>query len=492
MLLHLLIALVVVAMVLAAAWSFARSRSATPKVHPLALELANLVNPFDSKLMAEVATARFTNVGTAEADLKDKIKKIDAELTEKRDERVEAQKELDSATEAYAKTDEPLSQDTAEFKAAKEARGKVGAIDDRIAELTAIQNETLRLLGKDAPEATDPQRTPAGDPTDPRADWTSAQIFQDQTMRDALVQMSASKAKIGPLQLGEVASRDALVADVTGSANMRRSEYQGVLPQLRRMLRVLDLLPTGPMDGNSIPYTEESGSLDTAAETAEGVAKPEGAWVPTDKTADAQTIAHWLKIRKQVLADFPALRTIIDGRLRYGVERRLEGQVLSGDGAGSNLRGILNTAGIGAVAFNAAELPADQVLSAITSILLADALADGIVMHPTDWASALKQKADDGAGGGDLQYYSGGPFHATPQVMWGIPLIASKAVPQGTVLVGDFAIGATLFIREGVNVLISDSDQDDFVKNKVTLLAEMRAALAVWRPPAFCTVDLTA
>jgi hypothetical protein len=42
-----------------------------------------------------------------------------------------------------------------------------------------------------------------------------------------------------------------------------------------------------------------------------------------------------------------------------------------------------------------------------------------------------------------------------------------------------------LFIREGVDVLLSDADQDDFIRNRVTLLAEMRAALAVFRPSAF-------
>jgi HK97 family phage major capsid protein len=93
---------------------------------------------------------------------------------------------------------------------------------------------------------------------------------------------------------------------------------------------------------------------------------------------------------------------------------------------------------------------------------------------------------------GNGHYYSGGPFSVTPQVMWGVPLVPSPAMAQGTVLIGDFAAGAQLFIREGVSVLLSDSDQDDFIKNEVTLLGEMRAALAVWRPAAFCTVDLTA
>ena len=39
---------------------------------------------------------------------------------------------------------------------------------------------------------------------------------------------------------------------------------------------------------------------------------------------------------------------------------------------------------------------------------------------------------------------------------------------------------------------MSDSDQDDFIKNKVTLLGEMRAALAVWQPSLFVDVDLAA
>ena len=37
-------------------------------------------------------------------------------------------------------------------------------------------------------------------------------------------------------------------------------------------------------------------------------------------------------------------------------------------------------------------------------------------------------------------------------------------------------------LREGVNVRTSDSDQDDFTKNRVTLLAETRVAFPVWRP----------
>ena len=62
----------------------------------------------------------------------------------------------------------------------------------------------------------------------------------------------------------------------------------------------------------------------------------------------------------------------------------------------------------------------------------------------------------------------------------------------GGALVGDFANGCTLFVREGANVRLSDSDQDDFVRNRATLLGEGRFALAVWSPASFVTVDLSA
>jgi HK97 family phage major capsid protein len=454
-------------------------------VHPDAIELASLLRPSWPQISAGIAKSGVPTCEVAEAPLKDKLRRIEAELAEQRDRRAVAVRERDEAREAFAKSDS-LSQDSDEFKAAQEKVAALGSIDDRIAELQEMQVATLRMLGKDAPEPRHSRDTQsAGDPSDPRAGWRADALFSDDELRERLAVASASKARFGGIDLGQVASRDALVADVTGTTNMRRGEYAGIVPQLRRRLSVLDLLPTGTMDNNTFPYTKESGSFGTAAETAEGVRKPEAAVTLTDDEAIAATIAHWLKLRKQALADAPALQAVVDGRLRYGVLRRLEGQVLNGDGVGANMRGILQTTGIGAVTFTAGALISDQILKGITTVYLADAEATGIVLHPTDWQTALLAKAS-----GDGHYFSGGPFEITPQQMWGTPLIPSVAVAQGTALVGDFAIGAQLLIREGVNVLLSDNDGEDFTMNRVTMLAEMRAALPVFRPPAFATVAL--
>jgi HK97 family phage major capsid protein len=482
---HLLILSTLVLVAAPIAWTATSHIRRSPKAHPLALELSRLINPFDPAVHERIRLSGHPTCEVAEAPLKEKLKRIENELAEAREERVGLASARDEARAQYAGT-ESLSADSDEFKAAEHAVRELGECDDKIDALQKVQVATLRMLGKDTPAGgRQGHDRAAGNADDPRG-WNSAHIFESEDIRAQLAFAAHTKTKFGGIELGEVVSRDALAADITGTTSMRRGNYGGIVPQLRRQLRVLDLLPTGTMDENTFPYTQESGSFTTAAETAEGAQKPEGGLTLTDAEAVAATIAHWLKIRKQALADSSALQSIVDSRLRYGVERRLEAEVLAGDGLGANITGILNTSGLGNVAFDNTQLPADQVLHGITTVLLADAQATGIVMNPLDWENAVKAKA-----AGDGHYFSNGPFSMTPEQMWGVPLIPSASIAQGTALVGDFEIGAMLLIREGVNVLLSDSDQDDFIRNRVTMLGEMRAALPVFRPAAFSTVHFS-
>jgi HK97 family phage major capsid protein len=62
-----------------------------------------------------------------------------------------------------------------------------------------------------------------------------------------------------------------------------------------------------------------------------------------DVTVTARTIAHNTKVARQVLADVAGLATVIDSRLIYGVNRRVESQLLNGRHTGENLLGILQT-----------------------------------------------------------------------------------------------------------------------------------------------------
>jgi HK97 family phage major capsid protein len=119
-------------------------------------------------------------------------------------------------------------------------------------------------------------------------------------------------------------------------------------------------------------------------------------------------------------------------------------------------------------------------------VMLGNGEANGVAINPTEWQTILTAK--DTTGG----YLQGGPFSPVASTVWGVPMLPTPAMAAGYSLVGDYSQGAQVFVREGVNVLISDSDLDDFTNNRVTLLAEGRFALAVWRPAVFSEVDLAA
>jgi hypothetical protein len=138
---------------------------------------------------------------------------------------------------------------------------------------------------------------------------------------------------------------------------------------------------------NTFPYTQEGGAFTGAAETDEGAAKPEGGITFTDAEATARTIAAWLKLQKQSLEDVPALQAIIESRLRYLVERRLEAQILNGNGTAPNLRGILQTSGIGTVAFDAGAGEGRPGARRHHDRAARRRAATGIVMNPSDWAA---------------------------------------------------------------------------------------------------------
>lgn len=323
---------------------------------------------------------------------------------------------------------------------------------------------------------------------------TGSFLEDPETIRQ-LEALATSSLPIGNLMLGPIMDREALIehfqqqsmaaaGDVTIPDSARLGPYYGLVPQLRRRLRLLDLIPAAPMEGKSFDYTQESGSLDTAAETAEGAMKPGGSLTLTDAQVVAKTIATWYKTPRQQLADVPALAQALQSRLVYGVQRRVENQIVGGDGTGENLLGILNTTGIGSVAFSAGAPLTDLTLDAITAVALSDAEPNAVVVNPLDVAAMLKNRA---TGSGE-RLDSDGAFATPPTTIWGLPAIQSKVIPAGQALVGDFANGATLFVREGVNVRVSDSDGSDFIQNRVTMLGEGRFGLAVWQPAAFSVV----
>lgn len=245
---------------------------------------------------------------------------------------------------------------------------------------------------------------------------------------------------------------------------------------------VASLFPQGNTNQQAIPYMEETLATNAAAETAEGGDKPEAALEFDEKTSPVRKIAVFLPVTDELFEDVPAMRSYVENRLRTFVRQREDGQLLNGNGAGVNLRGILNTAGIQTQAKGADPVP-DAIYKAVTKIAVNAFLdASGVVFHPNDWQDIRLLRTADGI------YIWGNPSEAGPERIWGLPIVKTTRIAEGTALVGAYREGGQIFRRSEIAFAVSDSHSDFFKKNLLALRAEERLALVIFRPNAFCTV----
>lgn len=249
----------------------------------------------------------------------------------------------------------------------------------------------------------------------------------------------------------------------------------GIVPGAFRSLRIADLLVTVPTVSNSWEFTRENVWTNNAAETAEAAAKPESVLTFEQLSVPVRTIAHFIKASNQILADAPALRAYIDNRLRYGVEYRLDAQLLNGDGAGQNISGMTNSGNYTAFTPATGDTAIDSLNRAKYAIIAADWAPTGIVMNPADWGAIERLKTDDKA------YLVGNPFGTIVPTMWGLPVVVSNAMASGKFLMADFTTSYEHISRMSTVVDIGFVN-DDFTKNLVTIRAERRDALATIRP----------
>lgn len=249
-----------------------------------------------------------------------------------------------------------------------------------------------------------------------------------------------------------------------------------------RPIQLLDILPMGRVSQAAVPYMEETTRTHAAAETAEGEAFAESTFVFTERTTPVQKITDSLPVTDEQLEDVALIESYINARLAFGVRQRLDRQCMIGDGSAPNLRGIMNTSGIQTEA-KGADPAMEAFYRSMTKIrLIGRALPTHHVMHPNDWQQIRLTRTADGI------YIFGAPTEAGPERLWGLPVIQNDAMAENTGLVGSFdPAWITLFERRGIDIQVGFTGSQ-FTQGRRTVRADMRAALAVFRPAAFCTV----
>jgi hypothetical protein len=266
-----------------------------------------------------------------------------------------------------------------------------------------------------------------------------------------------------------VASREQLMAALFGTTNKAAwlDELNALVPEDQR------LFPPVPVPVRQLRVRDLISVSTTETDTVEYVRRE----VPVKR------IPHHVKATKGNLADAGQLRNLLDSRLVYGVGKRLDNQMINGDGIGDNITGILNTPNLQDVDATG-ESVTDAFHKGLTAVRLSlEDEPDAFLVHPTNYEQFVLAKGSD-----DHYKNLQGPQLSAPPNIWGKNTVVSTVMPANTALVGNWAIGATLWLRSGIQLAVTDSDSDDFLKGIITILAEMRAAFAAVQVNAFAEI----
>lgn len=267
-------------------------------------------------------------------------------------------------------------------------------------------------------------------------------------------------------------------------------------------LTIMDLLAGGNTGAAAIPYPRENGfgtingvpveagAFPRALTVGERGVKPN--WDPdlTTESANVKKVAITTKVPDEFMSDFPGMQSYIDERLPYMVDLETEFQLLYGDGQGNNLKGIFATQGVQTRAIDASSETkvAESLKKGLTDIGVGSQFEPtAYAFHPYDWETASLLK--DGAG----RFLAGGPFYipygngvfVEQYTFWGKPVVITTSVAYGRPVAGSWKLGAQYFIREGMRLETTNSNEDDFKRNLIAIRAEHRLALATYRPVAF-------
>lgn len=386
-----------------------------------------------------------------------------------------------SAAELAAETKSAIEAIESRLKGiAEEALGKAQRGEDMVVSLKGDADAMLTDLNALRVRFGELEQKSARDGEAGESHKTFGERFVDDERVKSFADDGARNGRVDMRFKAPLSSATTNAAGSVGAA-VQTTRLPGILALPQRRMTVRDLLSQGRMDGSTLEYVRETGFNNNAAPVAEGALKPQSDMQLDLVSTSAKVIAHHMKASRQILSDFAQLQSVIDQRLLYGLAFVEESQILNGDGTGQNLNGILPQASTYAAPITIAGATSiDTLRLAALQAELAEFPSTGYVLHPTDWTGIELLKDADG------RYIIGNPQGTVTPTMWGLPVVTTKAMAAGTFLAGAFQLGAQVFDRWDARVEVGYVN-DDFTRNMVTILAEERLALAVYRPEAFVT-----
>jgi HK97 family phage major capsid protein len=250
---------------------------------------------------------------------------------------------------------------------------------------------------------------------------------------------------------------------------------------------IRDLAQVVPLPAGMDTFViRDNGGEGAPTEVLVGGAKPQSDrdWVKT--IIPITKIAHYYKIPEEYLADLAWLQAEVAG---IGVEELMvleDSKVLTATASSTQFAGLNQTlnstaystpSGLAAY-FTGAARDAnnyDVLVAAMTQLRLANASTrpNAILLNPLDYSKLLLEKDTTN------NYVFGAPNQAIPSVL-GIGIVAHNSVTSDKFFLGDFS-KVKFGVRAGLSVRFYDQNEDDAIKNMVTVVIEERITMAADR-----------
>jgi HK97 family phage major capsid protein len=274
-------------------------------------------------------------------------------------------------------------------------------------------------------------------------------------------------------------------ADYIGDVALSTLE-PGVDNIARPVIKVRNVVNTGTTSSKYVVYISQTANT-SASWVTEGATKPTSNPSYKEVSVEVKKVASTVKVSKEMLADLAFVRSEINADLMAGLDQAFEDALINGAG-GTSLNGLLTFAQPFAAGTFAGTIPAANVSDVIrvakAQIQGANFEPTHVLLHPEDAAKIELTKATDGG-------YTYPAFWDRNMMLAGLIVVTSTNIAPDTFLVGDMS-KSNVRIRENMNLQVGYVN-DDFQRNMVTILAEMRAAHYVKanQVDAFVTGDFT-
>lgn len=206
-----------------------------------------------------------------------------------------------------------------------------------------------------------------------------------------------------------------------------------------------DRIPSRDTDLSTIYWMLQTTRTNGAASASENSALAESTIVYTEQSSPVQLVGGKLPVSEQQLADVQMVQSIVNDDLLLMYRQKEEDLLMNGDGVAPNIYGYL------ALAINSQARGTDPIFDAVhkgmTTIETSGrAMADLLVMHPNDYQRVRLTRTTEGI------YIYGSPVEAGPERMWGVPILKTTSIAEGTTLAGAFQAYSQIWRRQGVAV----------------------------------------